>query len=266
MTHRVVAEQAIQSRADHPRRSLNLPAPGGIFRAHVQYARLQLDGGDVVDRRPNGRTPGERDLFGRERSFAEKGRKRIGHEPLLASASPRRAELLRAAGIDFDVMPADIDETMDAEEWPDGYVRRIALTKAEAVRPQAGGRPVLAADTIVIVDGQVLGKPADANDAKRMLRMLSGREHTVMTAVHLVFESKSQTSVERTTVEFAPLSAAEIDWYLASGEPMDKAGAYAIQGLASRFAARINGSYTNVVGLPVAVVYQLCTNAGLLIS
>ena len=185
---------------------------------------------------------------------------------ILASASPRRAELLRAAGIEFDVVPADIDETMDADEWPDGYVRRIAQTKAEAVRERAAGRPVLAADTIVIVDGQVLGKPADANDAKRMLRLLSGREHIVMTAVHLVCESKSQTSVERTVVEFAPLTGAEIDWYVASGEPMDKAGAYAIQGLASRFATRINGSYSNVVGLPVAVVHQLCTNAGLLIS
>ena len=160
---------------------------------------------------------------------------------------------------------------MDAEEWPDGYVRRIAQTKAEVLRAQAAGRPVLAADTIVIVEGQVLGKPADANDAKRMLRLLSGREHTVMTAVCLAGASGEglpaiQVQVERTTVEFAPLTAAEIDWYVASGEPMDKAGAYAIQGLASRFAVRINGSYSNVVGLPVAVVYQLCTNAGLLIS
>ena len=162
-------------------------------------------------------------------------------------------------------MPADADETMDAEEWPDGYVRRIAQTKAEAVRAQAGGRPVLAADTIVIIDGQVLGKPADADDAKRMLRLLAGREHTVMTAVHLACAT-SETRVERTVVEFAPLTEEEIDWYVASGEPMDKAGAYAIQGLASRFALRIDGSYSNVVGLPVAVVYQLCTNAGLLIS
>ena len=184
---------------------------------------------------------------------------------VLASASPRRAELLRAAGIEFDVIAADVDETMDAEEWPDGYVRRIAQTKAEVVRAQAGGRPVLAADTIVIVEGQVLGKPADANDAKRMLRLLSGREHTVMTAVHLAHRTV-EVRVERTIVEFAPLTEAEIDWYVASGEPLDKAGAYAIQGLASRFAARINGSYSNVVGLPVAVVYQLCTNAGLLIS
>ena len=105
MTHRVVAEQAIQSRADHPRRSLNLPAPGGIFRAHVQYARLQLDGGDVVDRRPNGRTPGERDLFGRERSFAEKGRKRIGYEPLHGFHAGRIALL----NLRFSIFNLNID-------------------------------------------------------------------------------------------------------------------------------------------------------------
>ncbi len=133
------------------------------------------------------------------------------------------------------------------------------------------GRPILAADTIVMVDGQVLGKPADADDAKRMLRLLSGREHTVMTAVYLSWPGsesavRQQARVERTVVEFAPLTEEEIDWYVASGEPMDKAGAYAVQGLASRFVRRINGSYSNVVGLPVAVVYQLCTNAGLLVS
>jgi septum formation protein len=180
---------------------------------------------------------------------------------ILASASPRRAELLRAAGIEFDVMAADVDEAMVAEESPDDYVRRMAVTKADAVKPRAGGRPVLAADTIVVVDHHVLGKPVDADDAKRMLSLLSGREHIVMTAVHL-----QQTRVESTVVEFAPLKQAEIDWYVATGEPMDKAGAYAIQGLASRFVTRIDGSYSNVVGLPVAAVYQLCTNAGILIS
>jgi septum formation protein len=193
---------------------------------------------------------------------------------ILASASPRRAELLRAAGIDFDVITADVDETVYAEEPPDDYARRMALTKAAAVTPQAAGRPVLAADTIVVVDRQVLGKPADAGDARRMLRLLSGREHTVMTAVHLAYDRdgadkarpRQETRIARTVVEFAPLTTAEIDWYVASGEPMDKAGAYAIQGLASRFATRISGSYSNVVGLPVAVVYQLCTKAGILIS
>jgi septum formation protein len=184
---------------------------------------------------------------------------------ILASASPRRAELLRAAGFDFDVMAADVDETMDAEEWPDGYVRRLALTKAEAVRPRAEGRPVLAADTIVVVDGQILGKPRDADDARRMLQMLSGRSHAVVTGVCLAAPTP-QIAVERTTVVFAPLSEAEIDRYVESGEPMDKAGAYAIQGIASRFVRRIDGSYSNVVGLPVALVYQQCVSAGLLTS
>jgi len=189
---------------------------------------------------------------------------------VLASASPRRAGLLRAAGIEFDVIPADVDEAMDPEDPPDGYVRRVAQLKAETVIPRAPGRPVLGADTIVIVEDRVLGKPADADAARRMLRLLSGREHTVMTAVCLVNPAaesgRIQTSVARTTVEFAPLSHGEIDWYVASGEPLDKAGAYAIQGLASRFVTRIHGSYSNVVGLPVAVVYDLCKQAGLLIS
>ena len=209
---------------------------------------------------------------------------------VLASASPRRAELLRRAGLEFEVMPAKVDEAMDVEETPDGYVRRVAQLKAEAVAPRAPGRVVLGADTIVVVDHDVLGKPADADDARRMLRRLSGREHVVMTAVCLInpgpaaFDSaqageagryegaregaskRFQTHVARTTVEFAPLSAAEIDWYIATGEPLDKAGAYAVQGLASRFVTRVDGSYSNVVGLPVAVVYDLCRGAGLLVS
>jgi len=189
---------------------------------------------------------------------------------VLASASPRRAELLKAAGIGFDVIPADVDEAMDPEDTPAGYVRRVAQLKAEAVIPFAPGRTILAADTVVVVDNEVLGKPADAADARRMLRLLSGREHTVMTAVCLVNPAaesgRIQTRVARTTVEWAPLSDEDVDWYVASGEPMDKAGAYAIQGLASRFVTRIDGSYSNVVGLPVAVVYDLCKQTGLLVS
>ena len=189
---------------------------------------------------------------------------------ILASASPRRAELLRAAGIEFDVIPADIDETMGPEDQPEGYARRVAQMKAEAVIPQAAGQPILGADTIVVVDSAVLGKPANAADAARMLGLLSGRAHTVMTAVCLVDPAaesgRVQTSVTRTRVELARLSHAEIAWYVASGEHADKAGAYAIQGLASRFVTRIDGSYSNVVGLPMAVVYKLCTKAGLLLS
>jgi len=194
---------------------------------------------------------------------------------VLASASPRRAELLRAAGFDFDVIPADIDEVLDVEETPDGYVRRVAQLKAQAIATRASGRAVLGADTIVVVDNEVLGKPADAADARRMLARLSGRAHVVLTGVCLVnpgagrheeASKRLETRVARTTVEFARLSSAEIAWYVATGEPMDKAGAYAVQGLASRFVTRVDGSYSNVVGLPVAVVYDLCRGAGLLVS
>jgi len=189
---------------------------------------------------------------------------------VLASASPRRAELLRAAGIEFDVMPSEVNETIDPEETPDGYVRRVAQQKAEAVMPRAQGRVILGADTVVVVDNQVLGKPADEEAARGMLRLLSGREHLVLTAVCLIDpraeSTRTQTSVARTRVEFAPLSDEEINWYAASGEPLDKAGAYAVQGLASRFVTRIDGSYSNVVGLPVAIVYALCRQAGLLTS
>ena len=189
---------------------------------------------------------------------------------ILASASPRRAELLKAAGIDFDVMPAEVDESVHAGETPETHVRRLAETKARAVAGRAAGRAVLAADTVVVVDGAILGKPVDDADARRMLRLLSGRAPAVLTAACLAMGPASAprlvTEVARTTVEFAGLSDASIDWYVASGEPADKAGAYAIQGLASRFVARIDGSYSNVVGLPVALVCKMCIDAGLLIS
>jgi septum formation protein len=184
---------------------------------------------------------------------------------VLASASPRRAELLRAAGIEFEVIPAHIDETAHPHEAEDIYVRRIAAEKARAVAARVGDRIVLAADTTVVVDEMMLAKPEDDADAKRMLRMLSGRTHEVLTAVAISrgpdgpapLRTEPLVEVERTGVEFAPLSEFEIDWYVATGEPRDKAGAYAIQGYASRFVTRIDGSYSNVVGLPVALVYEL---------
>ena len=186
---------------------------------------------------------------------------------ILASASPRRAELLTAAGIPFEVRPAHIDERIHPGEEAVAYASRVALEKARVVQAASDGRPVLAADTVVVVDRQILGKPADSDDAKRMLRMLSGRAHEVVTAVVLVSEKGSfVTGTEVTTVEFMLLNKAEIDWYVATGEPSDKAGAYAIQGLASRFVTRIEGSYSNVVGLPVALVYAMCSRAGLLLS
>jgi len=190
---------------------------------------------------------------------------------ILASGSPRRAELLSAAGISFEVRPAHIDEGLRAGEDARTYAIRVAVDKARAIAGPANGRPVLAADTVVVIDGLVLGKPVDSDDAKRMLRLLSGRSHEVITAVALMStrrgpEAAIDARIESTVVEFAPLDTAEIDWYVATGEPSDKAGAYAIQGLASRFVTRIEGSYSNVVGLPMALVYAMCTRAGVLLS
>jgi septum formation protein len=189
---------------------------------------------------------------------------------ILASASPRRADLLRAAGIEVDVQPADVDESIRPAESPGDYVCRVALAKARTISEGVPERLVLGADTTVVVDGEILGKPGDADDARRMLRLLSGRPHVVMTGVALLGRNGkgavADTAVESTTVEFASLSDREIDWYVATDEPMGKAGAYAIQGLASRFVTRVQGSYSNVVGLPVALVYEMCTKAGLLLS
>jgi len=189
---------------------------------------------------------------------------------ILASASPRRAALLRAAGLEFDVAAADVDEAVLPGEAAQAYVQRLAEDKARAVAVSAGQRPVLGADTTVVVDGEILAKPADAGDARRMLRLLSGRSHDVMTGVCLLDPGRGhpavRSAVATTAVEFAPMNSQEIDWYVASGEPLDKAGAYAVQGLASRFVTRLDGSYSNVVGLPVALVYRMCIEAGLLLS
>ncbi|HKC55941.1 MAG TPA: Maf family protein [Vicinamibacterales bacterium] len=181
---------------------------------------------------------------------------------VLASASPRRAELLEAAGIDFDVVPADVDESAHAGESPEAYVRRVAEAKACAIARRVRSRIILAADTTVVVNGAMLAKPDDDEDAKRMLRLLSGRVHEVLTAVALHRGSAPQVAISRTTVEFATLSEEEIAWYVSTGEPRDKAGAYAIQGYASRFVTRIAGSYSNVVGLPIALVYEMLEAPG----
>ena len=197
---------------------------------------------------------------------------RLASPLILASASPRRAELLSAAGIPFEVRPAHIDEALRAGEDARTYASRVAVDKARAIAGQANGRSVLAADTVVVIDGLVLGKPVDSDDAKRMLRLLSGRSHEVITAVALMSPRRGQSDgaidarIESTVVEFAPLDTAEIDWYVATGEPADKAGSYAVQGLASRFVTRIEGSYSNVVGLPMALVYAMCKQAGILLS
>jgi len=174
---------------------------------------------------------------------------------VLASASPRRAALLAAAGVDCEVVPADVDERALPGESADGHVSRLALAKAAAVAAHRKGQLVLGADTVVVVDGAILGKPADDRDAIAMLERLSGRAHDVLTGVCLFAAGPVRQSVERSRVTFARLSPDEIAWYVASGEPRDKAGAYAIQGLGSRFVTGVEGSYCNVVGLPVSTVY-----------
>jgi septum formation protein len=165
--------------------------------------------------------------------------------------------LLDEAGLDFDVWPVDIDETPRPDEPAEEYVARLAEAKARAAAREVPGRPVLGADTVVVIDGQVLGKPVDARDAVAMLRRLSGRAHDVLTGVALVWGERCANRVERTRVIFRALTDAEIAAYVASGEPADKAGGYAIQGRAGAFVTELEGSHSNVVGLPVAAVLQL---------
>jgi septum formation protein len=176
---------------------------------------------------------------------------------VLASASPRRAQLLKAAGIRFEVQAAGVDETPRPGEAPPAHVERLAREKASAVAALLPGRLVLGADTTVVVDGRMLGKPADTADAEAMLRALSGRAHEVLTGLALAGPGGVVADVARTTVWFRALTSEDIRGYLETGEAMDKAGAYAIQGRAAAFVARIMGSYTNVVGLPVALVCRL---------
>ncbi len=185
---------------------------------------------------------------------------------ILASASPRRSELLRNAGIPFVVQPAHVDENMLPGEAPEVYAKRMALEKARTVFRQNPQQRILGADTIVMVDAEVLGKPRDPADAARMLRLLSGRSHWVITGVCVIkavssFESRvssiEDVRAETTEVWMRQLEEEEIREYISSGEPMDKAGAYAIQGIASRWISKIAGCYFNVVGLPVPLVYRM---------
>jgi nucleoside triphosphate pyrophosphatase len=181
---------------------------------------------------------------------------------ILASASPRRAEILRDAGIAFDVLAVHVDEAPRAGEGAEAICRRLADAKARAavVRLGAAGEPVIvvAADTTVEIDGEVLGKPGSADDARQMLLRLSGRTHRVLTALSLIRlpDGAARADLESTAVRFSALSAQEIAAYVATGEPIDKAGAYAIQGRAGLFVERVEGCYFNVVGLPLARLYR----------
>lgn len=176
---------------------------------------------------------------------------------MLASSSPRRQELLRNAGFTFEVQPAEIPEEPLPQEGARECAERLAREKALAIARQRPHDCVLGADTVVVVGGQILGKPSDVADAARMLRLLSGRKHQVITGVCLVVGGEASVASEATLVTVSEIADEEIDDYAASGEPMDKAGAYAIQGIASRWIPRIEGDYSNVVGLPVALVFRM---------
>jgi septum formation protein len=179
---------------------------------------------------------------------------------LLASKSPRRAEILTAVGWEFEAIAADIDETRLPGEVAVSYVERLARTKAETIAKKFAGRLVIGADTVVVIDAEILGQPRDDVDARRMLQMLQGKWHDVLTGVALMRAGeKTQVLVDHATtrVLFAEMSAKEIDWYIATGEPKGKAGAYGIQGSAALFINEIQGEYFNVVGLPVRLVFEL---------
>ncbi len=187
---------------------------------------------------------------------------------ILASASPRRAQVLKDAEIPFEAIPANVDESPRGNETPDKLVERLAETKARAaaacIGAERGPAIVVGADTVVVADGEILGKPVSAQDARQMLRRLSGRTHEVISGLALLALPSGELRLgrETTRVTFAPLIEREIESYIASGEPFDKAGAYAIQGRGGRFITRVEGCYFNVVGLPLAKLYQMLCSLG----
>lgn len=183
---------------------------------------------------------------------------------VLASASPRRREMLGRMGLEFTVRPAPADETLLPEETVDQAAMRLAELKARWAVEQEPGWTVLAADTLVAVDHQILGKPADMDQARNMLQALSGREHRVLTGFCLYHKGSYQSGLASTRVRFRNLAQAEIEAYLASGEPMDKAGAYAVQGLGAALVEEVSGSYTNVVGLPLSACIKLMLKHGVI--
>jgi len=187
-----------------------------------------------------------------------------GTKLILASASPRRAEILRTVGWPFEALPADLDESRRAGEDAVTYVERVARAKAEGSALRVPGSTILGADTVVVIENEILGKPLDDLDARRMLRLLRDRWHQVLTGVALVNGETGAAKVahEVTEVRFAAMNEDEISWYVATGEPKDKAGAYAIQGQGARFIKEIRGDYFNIVGLPVRLLYELMKEDG----
>lgn len=183
-------------------------------------------------------------------------------EIVLASNSPRRQELLRQIGVSFQVVPSQVDEVLTDAVPPAKLAETLALAKAREVAGRCPGALVLGADTVVVVAGEVLGKPADAADAMRMLRLLAGREHQVITGVALIQGAREEISSEVTTVHFQTVSDETLARYVATGEPVDKAGAYAIQGMAAVMIRGIEGDYFNVVGLPLSRVVQMLSQFG----
>ncbi len=282
--HGIGTKKPLEAAHEQRPRAQEFLPPRLRARRKMEHAVLPGGRGCPRERRAGGQRPGEQHLALGRGLVGERGAKRAGGsavEPfharivarrcgiltgmtlVLASASPRRAELLQSAGFTFDVRSVDIDERRLAGEPAETYVQRVAWAKAEAVAALCPDDVVLAADTAVVLgDGMsgspavVLGKPVDAADAIRMLRTLSGRTHEVQTGVAIVAGARRVGLVESTRVWFSALSEDDLAWYVATGEPMDKAGAYAIQGGASRFIPRIDGSYSNVVGLPVAQVTE----------
>ena len=176
---------------------------------------------------------------------------------VLASGSPRRAEILESVGWEFTKHVADIDESEREGEKPGDYVVRLAREKAESVASKYPSEIVLGADTTVLINGKILGKPADLEDARRMLKMLAGNWHEVLTGIAIVQNGETRSAIQRTRVKFAPMSDAEILFLAECGDPLDKAGAYAVQAQAALFIEGIEGDYWNVVGLPISLVYRL---------
>jgi septum formation protein len=180
---------------------------------------------------------------------------------VLASGSPRRSEIMNSVGWEFTKDVPDIDESERPAETPEDYVRRLAREKAETIAPSHPGEIVLAADTTVVIESQIVGKPIDVEDARRMLEMLSGNWHEVLTGIAVMKNGATEIGIERTRVKFAQMSKAEVDFLVEKGDPLDKAGAYAVQAQAALFIEGIEGDYWNVVGLPIGLVYRMVRRA-----